>query len=318
MSTMTRLAGCGVVANTMWQTLARRRRRRLVFAALLAIMTLAVVLAAQSGAWAVNVPAGTDPMAVAVNVVTNKIYVANYISNNVTFIDGATNAVSTVAAGSDPWAVAVNPVTDKIYVADKGNGDVTIIDGATNTASAVAAGSEPWALAVDSITDKIYVANISSDDVTVIEGPTHGPVYRFRSLKNGSYLWSADENEKATIISTLSKSWRYEGVAYTIDTANPLNSSALWRFVNLKGGYYLYSADPAEKADIVANLSKSWLCEGPAYNVSIDSSGAPVWRFRNLKNGTYLYSADVNEKDTIVNTLSKTWQLEGPAFYIAP
>ena len=38
----------------------------------------------------------------AVNPVTNKIYVANYDSDNVTVIDGATNATTTVAAGAQP------------------------------------------------------------------------------------------------------------------------------------------------------------------------------------------------------------------------
>ena len=68
----------------------------------------------------------------AVNPVTNKIYVANVGSNNVTVIDGATNTTTTVAAGSDPIAVAVNPVTNKIYVANRSSNNVTVIDGATN------------------------------------------------------------------------------------------------------------------------------------------------------------------------------------------
>ena len=49
----------------------------------------------------------------AVNPVTNKIYVANYGSNNVTVIDGATNGTTTVTAGNGPGAVAVNPVTEQ-------------------------------------------------------------------------------------------------------------------------------------------------------------------------------------------------------------
>ncbi len=65
-----------------------------------------------------TVAAGTSPFSVAVNPVTNKIYVANYGSNNVTVIDGATNATTTVAAGTHPYSVAVNPVTNKIYVAN--------------------------------------------------------------------------------------------------------------------------------------------------------------------------------------------------------
>ena len=96
------------------------------------------------------------------------------------------------------------------------------------------------------------------------------------------------------------------------------NTAPLWRFRNIRGGFYLYTADPAEKDTIIRTLASTWRCEGPAYSVSTLSSGAPVWRFRNKNNGTYLYSADVNEKNTIVNTLSKTWQLEGPAYYLAP
>ena len=56
----------------------------------------------------------------AVNPITNQIYVANYGSNTVTVIDGATNNTTTVAAGTIPYAVAVNPNTNKIYVANGG------------------------------------------------------------------------------------------------------------------------------------------------------------------------------------------------------
>ena len=144
------------------------------------------------------------------------------------------------------------------------------------------------------------------------------PVFRFRNLQNGYYLWSADPAEKASIIKNLSGTWKYEGVAYQIDTANPLNRSPLWRFRNVARGYYLYTANPAEKASIIANLASTWRYEGPAYNVSTDSSGAPVWRFRNRINGSYFYTADPAEKASIVAKQSSTWQLEGPAYYLAP
>jgi YVTN family beta-propeller protein len=45
-----------------------------------------------------------------VNSVTNRIYVANYGSNDVTVIDGATN--TTVAPGSSPVSVAMTPTTN--------------------------------------------------------------------------------------------------------------------------------------------------------------------------------------------------------------
>jgi YVTN family beta-propeller protein len=62
-----------------------------------------------------------------VNPVTNKIYVVNNGSSNVTVIDGATNDTTTVAAGTSPYAVAVNPVTNKTYVANSGSDNVTVI-----------------------------------------------------------------------------------------------------------------------------------------------------------------------------------------------
>ena len=69
---------------------------------------------------------GNNPNAVAVNPVTNKIYVANNGGTTVTVIDGATNGTTNVNVGSQPIAVAVNPVTNMIYVANHGSNTVTV------------------------------------------------------------------------------------------------------------------------------------------------------------------------------------------------
>ena len=83
---------------------------------------------------------------------TNKIYVANYSSNTVTVIDGATNSTTTVGTGSQPFAAAVNPVTNKIYVANYNSNTVTVIDGATNSTTPRSAwASRPRAVAVDPV-----------------------------------------------------------------------------------------------------------------------------------------------------------------------
>src|SRR5438874_2467345 len=106
-----------------------------------------------------NVAAGTQPNAVAVNPVTNKIYVANYLSNNVTVIDGTNNSTSTVATGPVPRGVAVNPVTNKIYIPSWSNNNIRVIDGTNNTTTTVPAGTQPYAVALNPVTNKIYVAN---------------------------------------------------------------------------------------------------------------------------------------------------------------
>ncbi len=137
------------------------------------LLLAALLLASSAQAQQTVVPAGEAPSAVAVNPVTNKIYVANFNSANVTVIDGATNTAETVDAGDGPRAVAVNPVTNKIYVANLLSANVTVIDGATNAVVTVDAGAGPIAVAVNPVTNKIYVANFDSGNVTVIDGATN-------------------------------------------------------------------------------------------------------------------------------------------------
>jgi DNA-binding beta-propeller fold protein YncE len=120
------------------------------------------------------------PVFAAVNPVTNKLYVANYLSNNITIVDGATNTMTTIGDSNTvvPVALAVNSTTNKIYVV---TGDhVTVIDGATNAMTSVIDPNavNPNAVVVNEATNKIYVANLGDDgqgnnnygNITVIDG----------------------------------------------------------------------------------------------------------------------------------------------------
>ena len=138
-------------------------------------LSLAVITTVVAGAQGLF-PVGSSPIAVAVNPVTNKVYVANYGSNTVTVFDGATNATPAVTVGSNPVAVAVNPVTNKVYVANYGGTTVTVIDGATNATTTVTVGGKPIAVAVNPVTNKVYVANYDSGTLTVIDGATNVPL----------------------------------------------------------------------------------------------------------------------------------------------
>ncbi|MFZ0223739.1 MAG: hypothetical protein WAM42_18810, partial [Candidatus Nitrosopolaris sp.] len=85
-----------------------------------------------------NIPVGQYPSAIAVNPITNKIYVVNSNSDTVSVIDGNTNKEETeIHVGKTPEAIAVNPNENTIYVANSGlGGSVTVIDGHTNKMSA--------------------------------------------------------------------------------------------------------------------------------------------------------------------------------------
>jgi len=114
---------------------------------------------------------GDNADSIAVNSVTNKIYVTdNY--GTVTVIDGATNAAATVnlvlTSGADlAGGVAVDSATNQIYVVDWGNGGVTVINGATNATSTVNSGYATGIVGVNPSTNRAYVADLAS--VTVID-----------------------------------------------------------------------------------------------------------------------------------------------------
>ncbi len=115
---------------------------------------------------------------VAINPVTNKIYLAD-LGGTLTVIDGATNAVSSPSntyGGVENWAVAVNPVTNMVYVVDRGASKIYAFNGATATSPATySATISPgagnlFAIAINPETNMIYVADDSHGYIVVING----------------------------------------------------------------------------------------------------------------------------------------------------
>ncbi len=148
-----------------------RLRRYVSFALAFAGATLLSPCPAASSATQ-SVLVGRNPTAVAINSVTNKIYVANFLGNTVTVIDGATNNTTTLTTGVYPTALVVNEATNKIYVANRGSNTVTVIDGVTNATINLPVGSNPISVAVNTTTNQVYVANFYDSTVSVIDGAT--------------------------------------------------------------------------------------------------------------------------------------------------
>lgn len=125
-----------------------------------------------------------SPKDVAVNAVTNRIYVANNDSDDLSVFDGATNSViDTVPVGDVPHGVGVNRNSDRIYGSNHGDDEVpgttaSVIDGAANSViTSVTVGTRPEGVGVNESTALIYVANSGSDSVSVIcpDDPTNDP-----------------------------------------------------------------------------------------------------------------------------------------------
>ena len=124
---------------------------------------------------------------VAINPVTNKIYVTNDCGNDrhcasttVTVIDGATLSTQTVTVGSrGGWGfgasrLAVNWVTNKIYATNSEDNTVTVIDGATNSTTTLNVVGKPSAVALNSVTNKIYATLFDRQTLAIIDGATNG------------------------------------------------------------------------------------------------------------------------------------------------
>ncbi len=137
--------------------------------------------------------AGVSPQAVAVDVATDTIYVANYFSNSgsVSVLNGALcNATVTRECGRPVASIDVggvaavfDPNTKTLYVADPAGG-IHVIDGATCNAlttsgcgktELLADNDGPGAVDVDLATDTVYAVNVGSGNgntVSVLDGAT--------------------------------------------------------------------------------------------------------------------------------------------------
>ena len=109
---------------------------------------------------------GKNPFAIALNPVTNKIYLVNDGNGSnatVSVIDGSSDTVTgSIGVGNSPNGLAVNPVTNKIYVTNGNN--LSVISGASNTVVTTTPlpSNNLTAIAVNPVTNFIYVTDASN------------------------------------------------------------------------------------------------------------------------------------------------------------
>ena len=117
-----------------------------------------------------TVSAGKGTTGMAVNPVSNEIYMTNSTDNTVTFINGVTLATTTLAVGASPADVEVNPDTYKIYVTNNGDNTLNTIDGITHGKTTLGVGGGPASAVVNPVTNRIYVINGNDNTVSVVGG----------------------------------------------------------------------------------------------------------------------------------------------------
>ncbi|HLJ85226.1 MAG TPA: YncE family protein [Candidatus Angelobacter sp.] len=122
-----------------------------------------------------EIPVGRNPVAIAANVTTKRVYVANSDSNNVTVIDG--NLAAALLPSQAPATVL--PAKSVAYIANESTVsvvDLTTIDPLTSASTVIAninAGSKPVAVALTPDLSRGYVANFGSANVSVFDTATN-------------------------------------------------------------------------------------------------------------------------------------------------
>ncbi|MGD1839213.1 MAG: InlB B-repeat-containing protein [Nitrososphaeraceae archaeon] len=115
--------------------------------------------------------AGSFPVGIDFNSISDKIYVANQFSNTLSIIDpDKAQVITNIEVEDSPYDVDANPFTNRIYVTNRVSNTISVIDGFTNKQLAtVSVGDNPLNLAVNLANNLIYVSNINSGNINVID-----------------------------------------------------------------------------------------------------------------------------------------------------
>lgn len=142
----------------------------------------------------VPIPELTHPKDVAVNPVTNRIYVTSRNNDVLYVVDGNSNTLLLeIPVCNEPFGVDVNSVTNKIYVACFADTHLFVIDGNTNTLiKSLEVGPNGTYVGVNEATNQVYVATYGNNGLVQINGATD-TIQRIAGVGSGPFGLVVDE-----------------------------------------------------------------------------------------------------------------------------
>src|SRR5579885_247661 len=175
-----------------------------------------------------EIAVGGDPQKIAVNPVTDRVYVSNFGTYNIPVIYGNTDTiVAQINENTGTSGIAVNPETNRVYASV--NKAISVIDGSTNQIIAnITVGDFPQDIAVNPSTNLIYTANQNLNSISVINGstnkivasipidripqalaidPTTNRIYAVSSATNTVYVIDGSTNKVVSTIAVGASPW---------------------------------------------------------------------------------------------------------------
>ncbi len=145
-------------------------------------------------------------------------------------------------------------------------------------------------------------------------------VYRFWSPVYQGHFFTTDPTERDQIIARWPSVWTYEGQRYTAFKTQVAGTIPLYRFWSSTYSGHFYTADPAERAAVIAKWPNIWKDEGVAYYVypadSTQADTVPVARFWSNSAAHHFYTADAAERDAVLAKWWTVWVYEGANFRV--
>ena len=200
--------------------------------AILSVMTLpgpaSAITPSQTAVTSITV--GTNPYGVVVSPDGSSVWVTNQISETVSRVDTATNAVtSSITVGANPWGVVVSPDGSSVWVTNQGSGTVSRIDTATNAVTSITVGANPSGVAVSPDGSSVWVTNQASGTVSRITFPPQPPANVTATPGNAqaTISWTAPTNTGGSPITGYTATASAGGQSCTTTTATSCTISGL-------------------------------------------------------------------------------------------
>jgi YVTN family beta-propeller protein len=111
------------------------------------------------------------PVDLAINPVTDRLYVTNQFSHTVSVVDTETDqVVDTIPVGLVPYGIGIDPIANRIYVTNIDSDTVSVIDGATDkVVGEIGSVSNPVGVTVNSLRSMVYVTNFDENTISMID-----------------------------------------------------------------------------------------------------------------------------------------------------
>lgn len=129
--------------------------------------------------------------------------------------------------------------------------------------------SETEAKRVRSNMSKTYRYEGVSFGASSVNQPGLTPVHRFYNRASSTHFYTTSSSEATRVRNTMSKTYRYEGIAYYANiAASGGNLVTVYRFYNRLTGTHFYTASTTERDRLRAKSSHIYRYESTAYGAA--------------------------------------------------